>query len=144
MDLATTVEIECPATAAFEVISDFTRNPEWQSGMQSAQWTSKPPLRIGSTYDQQARFLRREVTTSFEVTAYDPGRSITIESPESSFLIRVTRTVEPIGPDRCEVTAHVSGEPGGFFRVFGPLSDRMAARSVRFDYRRLQQMWAGG
>lgn len=143
MDLVTTIEIECSAPDAFDVIADFTRNPEWQSGMQSAQWTSEPPLRIGSTYDQRARFLGRDVITSFEVTAYEPGRSITIESRASSFPIRVTRAVEPIGPERCEVTAHVSGEPGGFFKVFGPLLDRMAARSVRSDYRRLQQMLAG-
>lgn len=143
MDLVTAVEIDCPASEAFDLISDFTRNPEWQSGMQSAQWTSEPPLRIGSTYDQRARFVGRDVITSFEVTAYDPGRSITIESRASSFPIRVTRTVEAIGSERCEVTAHVAGEPGGFFKVLGPLLDRMAARSVRTDYRRLQQMLAG-
>lgn len=144
MDLVTTVEIECPAPDAFGVISDFTRNPQWQSGMKRAVWTSEPPLRVGSTYDQRARFLGRDVITSFEVTAFDPGTSITIESRASSFPIRVTRTVESMGPSRCRVTAHVSGEPGGFFRVFGPLLDRMAARSVRSDYQRLRELLVSG
>ncbi len=138
--MQSSIEIDRPAADVFAVISDFSRNPEWQSGMQSAVWTSDPPLRIGSTYEQVARFLGREVVTSFELVALDPGRSVTIESRQSSFPIRVTRAVEPLSPDRCRVTADVAGEPGGFFRVFGPLLRVVAQRSVRGDYHRLKEL----
>ena len=140
MKMRSSLEIERPAAEVFAVVSDFSRNPEWQGGMRSAEWTSQPPIRVGSTYDQVARFLGRDIVTSFEVVAYEPERSITIESRRSSFPIRVARSVEPLGDDRCRVTADVSGEPGRFFRLFGPLLDRMAARSVRSDYRRLKAM----
>ena len=133
-------EIDRPADEVFAVISDFSRNPEWQKGMKSAIWTSEPPTRVGSTYDQVARFLGREVVTTFEVVAYEPERSISIESRKSSFPIRVTRSVEPIGPSRCRVIADVSGEPGRFFRLFGPLLRWIAERSVRGDYARLRRL----
>ncbi len=87
-----------------------------------------------------ARFLGRDVLTSFEVVAYEPGRSITIESRRSSFPIKVTRSVEPIDEGRCRVSADVSGKPGRFFRLFGPLLSRMAERSVRSDYGRLKEL----
>ena len=35
--------------------ADWTNNPTWQKGMVSCTWTSEPPLRVGSTYDQAAR-----------------------------------------------------------------------------------------
>jgi hypothetical protein len=140
MKMRTSLEIERPADEVFAIVSDFSRNPEWQSGMRTTTWTSEPPMRTGSTYEQVARFLGRDVVTTFEVVAYTPGRSIGIESRESSFPIQVTRSVEPIGEGRCLVTADVSGQPGRFFGLFGPLLERMAAKSVRSDYQSLKQL----
>jgi hypothetical protein len=89
-------------------------------------------------------FLGREVETTFEVVGYEPGQSITIESRSSSFPIRVTRSVESLTGGRSRVTADVSGEPGRFFRLFGPLLARIAERSVRRDYRRLRDLLESG
>jgi len=140
MKLVSAVEIDRPADEVFAVISDFSRNPEWQRGMSSAHWTSEPPLGVGSTYKQVARFLGRAVITTFEVIAYEPGRSVTIESRESSFPITVTRSVESIGPARSRASAQIIGAPGRFFRLFGPLLRLLAERSVRGDYERLRQL----
>ena len=140
MHLQSSLEIGKPADEVFDVVADFARNPEWQGGMRSAVWTSEPPVRVGSTYEQVARFLGRDVVTSFEVVGYEPGRSITIESRASSFPIRVTRSVEPVTDGRSRVIADVSGEPGRFFRLFGPILAQMAERSVRRDYRRLREL----
>jgi uncharacterized membrane protein len=138
--LASTVEIDRPADEVFAVISDFSRNPEWQGGMKSAHWTSEPPTGVGSTYQQVARFLGRDVITTFEVVDYEPGRSVTIESRKSSFPITVTRSVEPLGRDRTRVSARIEGEPGRFFRLFGPLLRLLAERSVQADYERLRRL----
>lgn len=144
MKLASTVEIDRPADEVFAVISDFSRNPEWQRGMKSAHWTTDPPTHVGSRYEQVARFLGRDVVTTFEVVAYEPGRSVTIESRQSSFPITVTRSVEPLGARRSKVSAHIAGEPRRFFRLFGPLLRLVAERSVRGDYERLRRLLEGG
>lgn len=143
MKMQSTLTIDRPADEVFAVISDFSRNPEWQAGMKSAVWTSEPPIDVGSTYDQVARFLGKDIVTSFEVVACEPGRSISIESRKSSFPIHITRSVEPIDDDRCVVTADVAGEPGGFFGLLSPIMDRLAARSVRGDYARLKSLLEG-
>ena len=77
MNTRSSIDIDREAGEVFAVVADFSRNPEWQGGMRSATWTSEPPVRIGSTYDQEARFVGRDVVTTFEVVAFDPGRSIT-------------------------------------------------------------------
>ena len=71
IEVSSEVAIACSPDEVFTVIADMSRNPEWQSGMRSCEWTSAPPLAVGSTYDQVASFLGREILTSFEVTEYE-------------------------------------------------------------------------
>jgi len=137
-------EISRPAEDVFAFVSDSSNNPRWQKGQQSCQWTSAPPIGVGSTYEQRARFLGRTLLNKFEVIEYDSGRSITIRSVEGSFPIEVRRSVEPIGPDRTRMRAEISGEPTGLFRLAGPLVQRFAQRSVDADYDRLKSLLEEG
>ena len=57
--------IEEKPEKVFAFISDFANNPQWQDGMVSCVFTSEPPLRVGSTYDQKAQFLGRDIISSF-------------------------------------------------------------------------------
>jgi hypothetical protein len=143
VDLYATREIGRPAKVVFDFVSDSSNNPRWQKGQRSCVWTTPPPRGVGSVYEQEARFLGRTVSTRFQVVEYDPGRSIAIESVESSFPIRVRRSVEPLGPERSRVTAEISGEPGGFFGMIGPALRRLAQRSVDADYDRLVKLLEG-
>lgn len=138
MRLFASCEIDRSADEVFAFVSDASNNPRWQKGQQSCEWISSPPIRLGSTYEQRARFLGRTVTNRFEVIEHEPGRAITIESTEGSFPIRVRRSVEPLGASRSRVMAEIDGEPGGFFRLFGPILRRVAQRSVNADYARLK------
>jgi len=140
MKLSATREIAQPATAVFAFFSDASNNPKWQKGQRSCVWVTPPPIGLGSVYEQEARFLGRRLLNRFEVDEFEPGEVITISSTQGSFPIRVRRSVEPLGPDRCRVVADISGEPGGVFRVASTLLQRLAQRSVDADYDRLKQL----
>ncbi len=135
VDVVCSVEIGRPADVVFAFVADFANNPRWQGGMDSCRWTSKA-RGVGATYAQVAHFLGKTIETHFEVTALEPGHSISIESTVSTFPIQVTRTVEPLGPERARVTAHVRGQPTGLMKLFSPL----VGRAVRKDYRRLRAL----
>ena len=139
-DITTTAEIERPATVVFDFVADMANNPQWQQGQQRCEWTSEPPHGIGSTYDQEARFLGKTVTSSFEVTEFEPGRLIRIVSTAGTMPIDVTRTVEALGDQRCRVSARVQGDPPRVFRLLGPLLDKMVSRNVAKDYERLKAL----
>jgi uncharacterized protein YndB with AHSA1/START domain len=72
--IETIVQIDRPAEEVFAYISNFENNPKWQSGQIEARITSEGPLRVGSTYDQVAKFLGRRIVSTFEVVEYEPGR----------------------------------------------------------------------
>jgi uncharacterized protein YndB with AHSA1/START domain len=138
VDLHVTRPINRPAAEVFDFLANAANNPRWQKGMRSCVWTSSGGLRLGATYRQEARFLGRTLRNDFEVIAYEPGRSVTIRSTGGSFPITVRRSVEPTDPHSSEARAEISGEPGGFFRLAGPLLRRLAQRSVDADYDRLR------
>lgn len=137
MDLTHRVPIARPADAVFEFLADFENNPRWQGGMERCTWDSEA-RGVGATYSQVARFLGREIRTTFRVTALEPGRSISIDSVVSTFPIQVTRSVEP-AETGCVVVAHVRGQPTGLLKLMSGL----AARSVRADYARLKALLEG-
>lgn len=116
---------------------DAANNPEWQSGMKSCEWVTDGPIAVGSRYRQQAEFRGKPVISLFEVTEFEEGRRMRIESIESTFPIQVTRTVVPDGETQCRVAAHVTGEPGGVLRLLSFLGERLARRSIEADYDRL-------
>ncbi len=125
--------------AAWEVISNFERNPEWQQGMESCRWLTPPPLALGSRYEQRAGFLGREIVSIFEVVELEPGRRITIDTIKGTFPITVTRAVAPRDTG-CAITAQVRGDADGWFRLAGPLLRVLVKRSVAGDYARLKEL----
>jgi hypothetical protein len=144
VNTTTSIEIARPADVVFDVIADMSRNTEWQKGMRSCRWTSDPPIGVGSTYEQTARFAGRDIVTTFEVTDFDPRKVIRIVSVVSTFPLDVVRRVVSLDDGNCRVIADVSGEPGGLMKLASPLTKRMVARSVAADYERLKQMLEDG
>lgn len=144
MGTVDTTEVAVDHGVAWAWLEDVTRNPRWQSGMTGCAWTSPPPVGVGSTYEQQARFLGRRIVSSFVVTDHDPGRSITITSTAGTFPITVTRTVEDLGPGRCRIVREVTGEPGGVTGLLAPLVRPRFEASVAADGRRLAALLEGG
>ena len=135
------VDIWRPPEEVFEYLQEVENNTRWLSGMRSSRWTSPPPVRVGSTYEQVSQFLGREIHTSFEVTKHQPGHLVTIESREgSSFPITVTRMVRPNADGGTHVTEIVDGDARGFYSVASPLLKRIVERTIKRDYGKLKRL----
>lgn len=143
IEVTTEVTIDRPADEVFAFLADAANNPTWQQGMQRCTWTTPPPIREGSVYEQEATMMGKAITSTFEVIDFEPGRRITIRTIESTFPIEVTRAVQPTGEGTCVARARVTGDPSGVFRLAAPLMRQMVRRSVRGDYQRLRDLLAG-
>lgn len=138
------VTIERSGADVFAFLADMANNPQWQKGMRACTWTSEPPLRLGSTYDQEASLLGRKIVSSFEVVEFEPGERIRIRTTGGTMPIDVTRSVEESGDGSCTVSAIVRGDASKVFRMADPLMRRMVERSVRADYARLKKLLEHG
>lgn len=138
IDVRVARTINRPADEVFAFISEMANNPRWQNGMRRCEWVTPPPVRVGSRYDQEARFLGRKILSTFEVTIYEPSRVFEATTVQSSFPITFHREVHPIDGGSCRVQAIITGDASGFFRIAEPLLRRMTARSINGDYDRLK------
>ena len=135
------IEIRRPPADVWEFLANAEHNPDWLTNMTSCRWTTDPPIRIGSRYEQHARFLGKDVRTSFEVSALEPGRLITITSlPGSSFPLTITRKLDPIDPQRCLVTEIAAGDVSGFYRIAEVPMRMMVQRNIASAYRKLKHL----
>ena len=41
IEISSSVAVAVPPAVAWDVIADFSRNPEWQRGMKSARWVTE-------------------------------------------------------------------------------------------------------
>ncbi|NNE73168.1 MAG: hypothetical protein HKN26_05855 [Acidimicrobiales bacterium] len=138
IEVRVNIDVAAPPDVVFPYWAEWSNNPDWQTGMQSCEWTSEPPLRISSTYDQKASFLGRPIVSSFEVVEYEPGTKLRIRTTKSTLPLDITRHCRP-GPDGgTSLEVIIRGEPSGITRLFNPLTKRMVERNVRADYQRLK------
>ena len=138
-----TTEIEAPAEVVYAYLADLSNNSTWQSGIASTNWTSRPPIRVGSTYDQRMDY--KDMVIAYEVTAIDPGRSITVESRHGATVpTTVTRTVHNLGESLSRVEVELEGELRSWRQITKPMVTRTIRRSVGADYRRLKEQLEAG
>ena len=144
IEITATTTISRSADEVFTYLADMGNNPEWQKGMQSCEWTSDGSIDVGSTYDQVAGFLGKEIRTSFEVTEFEPGTKIRIKSTSGPLPLDITRSVHALDESTCEVRAVIRGDSSGLFKVATPIMKRMVNRNVQADYRRLKSLLESG
>ena len=138
------VTIDRPPAEVFAFLEEVENNPAWLHAMESCTWTTPPPVRVGSRYEQVAHFLGKRVTTSFEVTEHEPGTLGTISSRAgSSFPITIERRVEPAGPGRSRVTETAHGDPSDFYRLASPVMAWLVRRNIRRAYGNLKRLLEG-
>ena len=142
MEIAVTTEVDVPAAVAFDYLADVTNNPEWQHGVKSTVWKSTPTGEVGATYDQTVDY--RNQVTSYQVTALDPGRSITVKTVGGATIpTTVTRAVEPRGEGACTVSVTIVGEPRGLRRLSQRAISKAVRRSTEVDYTVLKRKLEG-
>jgi len=138
--LSVSIEIDVPADELFAFASDAENNPQWQSGVVSTEWTTPPPVGVGSRYSQQMEY--RDLVTSYKITGLEAGRSLTIESEGGATNpTTVTRIVEPAGDTTSVITSELAIRTRGVRRLIQPLLKRVIRNSVEADYRRMKRLF---
>jgi len=121
---------------------DPARDLEWTHGIIASRTLTDGPLLPGASVERVARFLGREFTYRYEVTAFEPD-SLVAMAVTRPFPMDVCYELEDV-PGGTRVRIRASGSPGGFFGLWSPLLRRMVRRNISRDLATLKARLEAG
>lgn len=133
VDVLTEIVINRPRDQVAEYAADPTHAPEWYMNIESVDWQTAPPVRVGSRMAFVARFLGRRLVYTYEIVDLVPGERLIMRTAEGPFPMETTYTWEAVGDDKTRMTLRNRGEPSGFSKIAAPLMARAMRKANRKD-----------
>jgi len=133
------VIIARPAAQVFAFVADHQNLPAWTVGVKQSQRLTDGPPASGSRYRVVGTVLGRTIQSSYQLTAFEPGRGFegTMTSPMFGFSEQYR--FEP-DDQATRVPMTATAEPFGIFRLLAPIMAAGIRRQVRADHRRLKSI----
>jgi carbon monoxide dehydrogenase subunit G len=113
----------------FDVITDPPKSAQWQSFIDSAEWTSSGPAGVGSTWKTEGKFMGRNVDAKFKVTGWEPPRMVSFKSTNGPYPMEVTNTLEAQDGGTL-LTSKGQADIGGFFKLAEGLVGKQIEKQI--------------
>jgi len=140
VDVLTEIVINQPRDKVAAYVADPTNAPDWYVNIESVEWKTAPPLRVGSRMAFLARFLGRRLAYTYEIVDLVPGQRLVMRTAEGPFPMETTYTWEEVGGGSTRMTLRNRGEPSGFSKVSAPLMAAAMRRANRKDLAALKKL----
>lgn len=137
----TIIDRPCPEVAAYA--GDPDNAPEWYVNIESVEWQTPPPLRVGARVAFVASFLGRRLAYTYEIVELVAGERLVMRTAEGPFPMETTYTWQAEAQSRTRMTLRNRGEPSGFGRLAALVMAPAMRRANRKDLARLKQILEG-
>lgn len=140
VDVTTEINIDCPAGQVAAFAADPDNVPKWYVNIQSAEWKTPRPARVGSQIAFVAHFLGRRMAYTYEIVEWIPGERFVIRTAEGPFPMETTYAWTSTANGATRMSLRNRGEPTGFSRWLAPFMSLAMRRATRKDLARLKQI----
>ncbi len=135
------VEINRPVEEVFSYATNPENFPQWVGNVIEVRKDASGPLREGTSFTVEQKLLGRRFEAPFEVIAYEPNRRYAHRSTGGPVPVTMNFTYdEPVSSEGTRLTQRNEGEPGGFFRLVGPVLERALRRQMRTNLENLKDL----
>ncbi|HEX8803921.1 MAG TPA: SRPBCC family protein [Acidimicrobiales bacterium] len=144
VDVSTATTIARPVDVVAAYATDPSNAPDWYANIESVEWETPPPARVGSRVTFVARFLGRRLRYTYELAELVAGERLVMRTAQGPFPMETTYTWAPAGPGSTRMTLRNRGEPTGFSRLVGPFVAGAVRRANRKDLAALRRLLEAG
>jgi uncharacterized membrane protein len=137
--IETSIDIQRPVETVFAYVADPRNGPQWQGSIKEAHVTPEGPPRVGTKVTQVVSFLGVKLEPTAEIIALEPNRSFSIKGRSGPASLEATFRFEAIGTGT-RLNATIQVEPGGLFKVAGPLFASQFKKQNEADLQRLKDL----
>ena len=140
VDVLTVTDIGRPRLAVAAFASDPDNATAWYQNIDSVEWRTPPPARVGSQVTFVARFLGRRLAYTYELLELVPGSRLVMSTSEGPFPMETTYTWADAPSGGTRMSLRNRGEPSGFSKVVTPVLEQAMRRANTKDLARLKQI----
>jgi len=138
VDVVTETTIARPDDVVAAYAIDPSNAPEWYANIDSVEWQTPPPARVGSKVAFVARFLGRRLAYTYELVELAPNERLVMRTAEGPFPMETTYTWTPVDSGATRMTLRNRGAPAGFSKFLAPLMAPAMRRANRKDLAKLK------
>jgi uncharacterized protein YndB with AHSA1/START domain len=140
VDVVSETVINRPVAEVSAYAADPANTPAWYANIESAEWKTDPPLRVGSQVAFVAKFLGRRLAYTYEFTDYVPGERLVMRTAQGPFPMETTYTWTAVGDGATRMALRNRGEPAGFSKLLAPFMSGAVRRATTKDLAALKQI----
>lgn len=133
VDVITEIVIDRPIGDVSAYAADPTKAPAWYANIESVDWQTPPPARVGSAVTFVARFLGRRLEYTYEIAELVAGERLVMRTRRGPFPMETTYTWAATPGGRTRMALRNRGEPTGFSKLVAPFMARAMRRANRKD-----------
>jgi carbon monoxide dehydrogenase subunit G len=138
-----TTFINRPPQEVFDFMTDPANQAKWQSGTESAEWSSEGSVGVGSTVHSVGRLLGREMDLNAEITQWNPPDSYSLKAESGPMNVEATSKFESKDGGTLLIQ-DFEGEIGGFFKLAEGLAIKQVQKQVETDGNALKMLLEAG
>ena len=138
--MLTEIDMGCPVDVVARYTADPDNAPAWYANIDSVEWRTEPPLRVGSVVGFTARFLGRRLAYDYEFVEVEPGAKLVMRTQQGPFPMETTYTWSDAGDGRTHMTLRNRGTPSGFSALASIVMVPAMRRANRADLARLKSI----
>lgn len=135
----TSIEIRRPVEAVFAFVSDPRNEPQWEETVKEVRVTPDGPPAVGTQVTAVASLLGVKLEVTSQITALEPNRSYSIKGSSGPGWMEATMCFEAVG-EGTRLSLTFQSEPGGLFKMAGPLLASQAKKQMETDLQWLKEL----
>ena len=143
VDVQTEIEIERPRAEVAAYAMDPETAPKWYSNIETVEWKTPKPIRVGSRMAFVARFLGRRLAYTYEVRELIPNKRLVMSTHEGPFRMETTYLWTDTPEGGTKMRLRNRGKPYGFSKIAAPFMSLTIRRANRKDLERIKALLEG-
>jgi hypothetical protein len=138
VDVVTEIVIRRPREQVAAFAGRPDNAPQWYVNIESIEWKTSPPMRIGSQVSFIAHFLGRRLVYTYEIVEMVAGERLVMRTSERPFPMETSYTWATVTEGSTRMTLRNRGNPTGFAKLTAPFMTAAMRKANRKDLARLK------